>query len=67
MNKLLREGDVKDKFGRDARYRVELKGRKPIKKRINPRTGNEYSYSAFGSIVGGIANASEIDAYIYRR
>ena len=67
MNKLLKEGDVKDKFGRDVRYRVELKGRKPIEKRINPRTGNEYGYSAFGSIVGGIANASEIDAYIYTR
>jgi hypothetical protein len=67
MNSLLKEGEIKDKLGRDVRYRVELKGRKPIEKKINPRTGNEYGYRKFGDIVGGIANASEIDAYIYKR
>lgn len=67
MNKLLKESGVVNRFGRPVRYRVECKGRKPVEKRINPRTGNEYGYKKFGDIVGGIANASQIDAYIYTR
>ncbi len=67
MNKLLKESGVVNRLGHPVRYRVECKGRKPVEKRINPRTGNEYGYSRFGDIVGGIANAGMIDAYIYTR
>ena len=68
MNKLLKESGVVNRLGNPVRYRVECKGRKPVEKRINPRTGNECQYSnGFGDIVGGIANAGAIDAYIYTR
>lgn len=40
---------------------VVLRGRKPIVK-----TGR-YSYDWGGNIVGGIANASKLDVYIYTR
>jgi|TARA_B100001093_G_C26296467_1_gene787507 hypothetical protein len=67
MNKLLKESGVVNRLGDPVRYRVECKGRKPVEKRINPRTGNEYGYKRFGDIVGGISNAGMIDAYIYTR
>ena len=67
MNKLLSQGEATDKRGRPIRYRLKVKGRKPINKVINPDTGRENGFTHFGEIIGGIANASELDAYIYRR
>ena len=45
----------------NRKLRVVLRGRKPIVK-----TGR-YSYDWCGNIVGGIANASKLDVYIYTR
>lgn len=63
------------KAGFDYKFRVCLRGRKPAKKMMpnpspwsfipTPKTPQSYNY--FGNIVGGIANATKIDAYIYRR
>jgi len=51
--------------------RVELRGRKPAKKAEvrNFWTGktSARSYDFGGNIVGGIANATKIDVYIYDR
>ena len=47
--------------------RVVVKGRKPIVKRLNNRTGNYISYGFGGNIVGGISNAKVYDVYIYDR
>ena len=44
----------------NRKLRVVLRGRKPIVK-----TGR-YSYDWGGNIVGGIANASKLDVYIYK-
>lgn len=44
--------------GRANKKRVVLRGRKPISKIY-------YSYDRGGNIVGGIANASKLDVYIY--
>ncbi len=40
----------------NIKFRVEKKGRKPVK-----------GYTSFGSPVGGIKNATLWDVYIYRR
>lgn len=69
MNRMLRED------GRDYKFRVCLRGRKPVEKKVinvmpwgtGMRDMREVSYDYFGNIVGGIANASCVDAYIYRR
>lgn len=61
-----REGVVTQN-GTPVRYRVVLKGRRPFQKHINPRTGRPMSYNWDGSVVGGISNASQLDAYIHRR
>lgn len=70
MNRMLRE-DGRSNY----QFRVVLRGRQPVEKQdvniysygtglrdIRPR-----SYDYFGNVVGGIANASKVDAYIYRR
>lgn len=67
INKSLRQSHAKDRFGSEIQYRVCVKGRRPVHKELNPRTGNLVSYSKFGDIVGGIRNATFVDAYIYRR
>lgn len=69
MNKMLREENVGKSF------RVVLRGRKPVeKKEINTMPWGSglcrmrtVSYDYFGNIVGGIANATRVDAYLYRR
>lgn len=53
--------------GSSKRYRVCLKGRKPYKKMKTPTSKGPVSYTYWGSIVGGIDNASVLKAYIYRR
>lgn len=62
--------------GSDLRYRLVLRGRRPFKKMILDRAStwgwipvsrNPVSYDYFGNIVGGLENASEVDAYIYER
>lgn len=63
------------KDGYDYSFRVCLRGRKPVKKKLintmpwrsGLRRESKVSYDYFGNIVGGIANASAVDAYIYRR
>jgi hypothetical protein len=68
MNTMLKDSG----FGQ-YQYRVCLRGRKPIKKEVcppgyyTPGSRGPVSYNYFGNIVGGIANASKYDAYIYRR
>ena len=59
--------------GSDLRYRLVLRGRRPFKKMISKphwifgASSNPVSYDYFGNIVGGLENASEVDAYIYER
>lgn len=59
--------------GSNLRYRLILRGRRPFKKMIaKPHwifgaSPNPVSYDYFGNIVGGLENASEVDAYIYER
>jgi hypothetical protein len=51
--------------------RVVVRGRKPIQKKKvhNHWTGKTgfYDYDFCGNIVGGIANATKLDVYIYNR
>jgi hypothetical protein len=57
----------------DRKLRVVTKGRKPFVKMkaaggfFNPPSKNPVAYDVFGNIVGGIANASMIDVYLYKR
>lgn len=59
----------------DQRFRVVLRGRKPIEKQVintmpwgtGLRKESKVSYDYFGNIVGGIANASKYDVYVYTR
>lgn len=66
MNKMLRV----DGFG-EYQYRVVVRGRKPVEKKKvkNVFTGKTSvrSYDAGGNVIGGIKNATRLDAYIYRR
>jgi hypothetical protein len=57
----------------NQQMRVVVRGRKPLVKMENPG-GHFYraskglvGFDRGGNIVGGIANASELDVYIYRR
>lgn len=65
MNKALRQAKM------DYQFRVCLRGRKPYKKGtcahwlFGKATNRSYDFG--GNIIGGLANASKIDAYIYRR
>lgn len=65
MNRLLKAD------GHKHQYRLVLRGRKPIQKSTisNWRTGKTTvsGYDWAGNIVGGLANATKYDAYIYRR
>jgi hypothetical protein len=67
MNSYLRDANAKDRYGRPLQYRVSLKGRDPIEKVINKRTGKPNGYNWAGDIVGGMANAGRIDVYIHQR
>ena len=57
----------------DYRWRVCLRGRKPIEKMFAPRghytkaSVGKVGFNNHGNIVGGIRNASCADVYIYRR
>jgi tRNA isopentenyl-2-thiomethyl-A-37 hydroxylase MiaE len=70
MNRMLRE-DGRGYY----QYRVVLRGRQPVEKQeVNVysygtglRDMRKRSYDYFGNVVGGIANASKVDAYIYQR
>lgn len=56
-----------------TKYRVVLRGRKPIEKMkveasyLTPASKGPVSYDRGGNIVGGIKNASMIDVYVYTR
>ena len=67
MNKYLRDSNAVDRRGKKLQYRVSLKGRDPIMKPINQRTGKPKGYNWSGDIVGGMANAGRIDIYIHQR
>ena len=70
MNRMLRE-DGRGQY----QFRVVLRGRQPVEKQdvniysygTGLRDIRKRSYDYFGNVVGGIANASKVDAYIYRR
>ena len=55
------------------KLRVEVRGRKPFVKMpaenswYKKASGNPVAYNMFGNIVGGLANASALDVYIYNR
>lgn len=55
------------------KLRVEVRGRKPFVKMpaqdgwYKKSSGNPVSYDPHGNIVGGLANASVLDVYIYNR
>ena len=55
MNEVLKSQNL------STRYRVCLKGRKPINK-VN---GRGFTYG--GDVVGGLKNAGMVDVYIYNR
>lgn len=65
LNKDLKRARARDRSGNALRYRLTKKGRGAIDKKVI--NGKEISYDAFGHIVGGLGNASRIDAYIHRR
>ena len=67
LNENLKRSGAVNKYGTPIRYRLVTKGRRPFQKHINLRTGRAISYTWAGDIVGGISNASQLDAYIYRR
>lgn len=67
MNMYLRDSNAVDRRGNKLQYRVCLKGREAIKKKINPRTGKPISYNSFGDLIGGVKNAGRIDVYIHQR
>lgn len=70
MNRMLRE----ESYGK-YQFRVVIRGRKPVEKEevniysygTGMREMRKRSYDYHGNIVGGIANATRVDAYIYRR
>lgn len=57
------------------KYRVVLRGRKPLQRQVVSIAPSIYrnsemrerSYDYFGNVVGGLANASQIDVYVYER
>lgn len=51
----------------DKKKRVALRGRKPLVKKLNPRTGRMIGYNWAGDVVGGIKNATILDVYVYDR
>ena len=66
MNQELKYYDARDSYNRPIRFRTTLKARKPINKVINKRTGKPNGYTAFGDVIGGMANAGAMDVYIHR-
>ena len=71
LNRDLREYGAKDTKGRLIQFRVEVRGREPIKKGSCSHwlfgKADNRSYDWGGNCIGGIANASRLDVYLYRR
>jgi|TARA_R110000803_G_scaffold38546_2_gene83423 hypothetical protein len=67
MNAELRSYQATDKRGNAIQFRVCVKGRKPINKVLNRRTGNMIGHTGHGDVIGGMANAAAVDVYIQRR
>jgi len=67
LNEDLKRTRAVNSYGSPIRYRVALKGRRPFQKHINLSTGRPISYTWAGDVVGGLANASQYDVYLYRR
>lgn len=65
MNRLLKAD------GHQQQYRLVIRGRKPVQKSIitHQRAGitSTRGYDWAGNIIGGLANASKYDAYVYQR
>lgn len=55
--------------GSEKKFRVVVRGRKPIAKvTIETGTGGRtFGYDAMGNIVNGRANAQRLDVYVYER
>tara|TARA_R110002074_G_scaffold376946_1_gene554246 strand:- start:1102 stop:1455 length:354 start_codon:yes stop_codon:yes gene_type:complete len=66
MNKELKHADARCKSGYPLRYRTSIKGRKPIHKVLNKRTGNMIGHTYHGDVIGGMANCAAVDVYIHR-
>jgi hypothetical protein len=67
----VRDQVKQDNIGSDTKMRVCLRGRKPqVKQELYNMWTEESvirSYDWSGNIVGGLANATKIDVYIYER
>jgi len=53
--------------GIHIKKRIEVKGRGAKVKMKTPSSKGPVQYTYWGSIVGGISNAKELDVYIYNR
>lgn len=62
---------LKNKTGKT--FRIIVRGRKPVVKMPTPKayltaaSRGPVSYTRFGNIVGGLSNATRLDAYLYER
>ena len=71
LNTDLRNFKAKDKRGNPIQFRVCIRGREAIKKGSCSHwlfgKADNRSYDWGGNCIGGIANASRLDVYLYRR
>lgn len=71
MNKDLRNFGATDTYGRPVQFRVEVRGREPIETGTTSHwifgTKTNAKYTWGGNCIGGVANASRLDIYLYRR
>ena len=67
LNQELKYHGAVTKYGHPLRFRLSVKGRKPINKVVNKRTGRLNGYTWGGDVIGGLANAAEYDAYLHQR
>jgi len=67
LNQELKNSGAVCKYGRDLRFRVDVKGRKPIHKPRKTPAGNYTGWTWGGDVIGGLSNAGAVDVYIHRR
>lgn len=67
LNEELACSGIVDRHGRPVRFRTTMKGRKPINKVLNKRTGKLRGFTWGGDVIGGLANSAAVDVYIQRR
>jgi len=66
FNSELKYAGAKNRWGRDLRYRISVKGRKPINKVKHPRTGQLRGFTSHGDVIGGLGNAGAYDVYMHQ-